>query len=567
MESLPEASERGEWLSVAALATVAGISERAAQKALSRALEGRPWRGKTLTVRKVPSRGGAAGWALEVLAASLTDDGPALPAIAAAPNLPVPSRPAMLPSPLGPAAATRYEIIAHVLQQPPGSVERKRAVVEAARRAGVAERTIYDWLAAYEAGGVAALKRRPREDRGQRKHTISAAWDSWADEAKLGDAAKARIDAKLERYVRSLWAATTEMGARRIALLASDKLAEISEAAGLDGDARRLKTICKLSLRFVRRYRRYRAVAIYDQDAKQWHDKHRPRVRRTREGRLPMGVVYGDVHPQDVLLPRADGSTFTAKLACFLDSANRRIFVHPVFPAKGEGVRQEHIVEAFIAMTQDPGWGMPQVLYLDNGKEYACLDLVADALQLVSQMRALDDVPGFDPAVLQRASPIVKAIPYNAAAKVIKPIFKVLERGFFSLLPGWIGGNRMAKKTANVGRAPVPYPHGGEAFLADLQKCMDAYHATPQTGALSGLTPNEAFNEAVDAGWQRMDISRGTLLATFGRDVFRTVHQGRFTYGSRIYTHAAIQAMPAGSRLHLRRVRVSYGIDSRGFVH
>ena len=312
------------------------------------------------------------------------------------------------------------------------------------------------------------------------------------------------------------------------------------------------KSVCKLSLRFVRRNSHYRAAAIERQDAKRWHDKHRPRIRRTREGRLPMDVVFGDVHHQDVLLPRADGSTFTAKLVAFLDWATNRTFVHPVFLAKGEGIRQEHVIEAFIAMTQDPGWGMPQVLYLDNGKEYGCLDLVADALQLVSQMRTLDDAPGFEPAVLQRPCPIVKAMPYNAAAKPIEPAFKVLERGFFSLMPGWIGGDRMAKKTANVGRQPIPYLRGEESFLADLQGCVTAYHATPQTGALQGRTPNEAFDEAVDAGWQRMDVARGALLAAFGRDEFRTVRQGGFAYGGRIYTHEAIQELPAGTRLHLR---------------
>ena len=137
-----------------------------------------------------------------------------------------------------------------------------------------------------------------------------------------------------------------------------------------------------------------------------------------------MGVVFGDVHHQDVLLPRADGSIFTAKLVAFLDWATNRVFVHPVFLAKGEGVRQEHAIEAFIAMTQDSGWGMPEILYLDNGKEYACLDRMADALQLVSQMRALDDDPGLALALLQRASPIVKAMPYNAAAKPIEPAFR-----------------------------------------------------------------------------------------------------------------------------------------------
>ena len=446
----------------------------------------------------------------------------------------------------------RYEIIRPALQHPPGSAERGRAVRQAARRAGVHEQRVREWIAAYETGGLGALKRKPREDRGQRRHTVSAAWDAWAEESQLDGAAKAQIAAKLERYTRSLWAASTEIGERRIALLASDKLAELTEAAGFKGEAGQLRKVCKLSLRFVRRHQHYRAVAIYDQDAKQWHDKHRPRIRRTREGRWPMDIVVGDVHPMDVLLQRADGSTFTAKLVAFLDWATNRIFVHPVFLEKGEGVRQEHVIDATCAMTQEPTWGLPQAFYLDNGSEYGHVDAIAAAQRLNIQMRALGDDPAFDQALLERCHPIVRAQPYNAAAKAIEPAFKTLERGFFSMLPGWIGGDRMAKKTANVGREPAPYPHGGDQFLADLQKCMDAYHATPQAGALNGRTPNEAFNEAVEAGWQRRPVARGALLAAFGKDEFREVRQGAFSFGSRVYTHEAIQALPAKTKLHLR---------------
>ena len=45
------------WLTTAAFAATAGISERAARKALARAFEGRRWRGKVLIVRSVVKRG------------------------------------------------------------------------------------------------------------------------------------------------------------------------------------------------------------------------------------------------------------------------------------------------------------------------------------------------------------------------------------------------------------------------------------------------------------------------------------------------------------------------------
>ena len=106
------------WLTTAAFAATAGITERAARKALARAFEGKPWRGKALIVRKVPSRGGAAGWAFEVLADSVHGDAEgALPAVPAASTTtavpPAPSSvappPAPQPSPTSAGALQRYE--------------------------------------------------------------------------------------------------------------------------------------------------------------------------------------------------------------------------------------------------------------------------------------------------------------------------------------------------------------------------------------------------------------------------------------------------------------------------
>lgn len=537
------------WLTVAEFAAEAGIGQRAARIALSRALDGAPWRGSRLIVRAVPSPGGRRGIAYQVRADSLPGASFVTPDL----HLPDPA-----PPPSGSVAAFRYDIIRPALGHPRGSAERRRAMEAAAevvrdhpggRRARVSVATLKRWIAAHERGGYAGIIPAPRADRGRRAVAITRAWDT---AVPFDDATKARIAADLEHYVRSLWATTTEAGWKKIARFASARLVKLTEGAGFTADRGRLKAICKLSHHFVVRQRRYRAVAIHDQDAKQWHDRHRGRIRRTCEGRAPMEIVAGDVHPMDVLLPRPDGSTFTAKLIAFHDLATNRVFAHPVFLPKGEGVRQEHVIEALIAMTQDHRWGVPQVLYLDNGGEYGCLDLVADAFRLTTEVRALQDDTEFREDLLNRRSAIVRALPYNASAKAIEGVFGSLEKGVFSMLPGWIGGNRMAKKTANVGRAPAPYPHGEAAFRDDLRNALAVYETHPQEGALAGRSPREAYEAAVAAGWRRMDISRGALMAAFGRDDSRKLVQGKFRFGGEWYTAPELQALPAGTALHLR---------------
>ena len=452
------------------------------------------------------------------------------------------------------------EIIRPALQHPAGSAARRLAVDEAARkvhihpsgrRARVSRSAIYGWIAAHESGGLGAVARKRRSDAGRPRHHVTAAWDA-AMSAHLDASAMAETADGIDRYVRSLWAATTEPGWRWVARLASDELMARTRAAGYQGSDRELRRICKLSKRFVERGRPWRAVAIYDQDAKKWHDKDMPRIRRTRAGRRPMEIVVCDVHPMDVLLPRGDGSTFTPRLVCFQDWATNRIFIHPVFPEKGQDVRQEDVVEGFMAMALHPEWGMPEKLYLDHGKEYGHMELLSGALQLATETRLLLDDPTFHRELTAGRGAIVWAQPYNAPAKSIEPAFNVLEKSVFSMLQGWIGGNRMTKKTANVGRAPEPYPHGKDAFLVDLEAAVAAYETHPQSGVLEGRSPREAYTEAVTAGWRRMDVTRGALLAAFARDESRVVHQGGFSYKSRRYTAPAIQALPAGRRLHLR---------------
>lgn len=534
-----------DWLSAPAFADVAGISRRSAARILARALDGAPWRGRTLIVREVHSRGGATGRSFQVRADCL-EDGEALPTLpdeTHAAGMPVPAPAARRSSAV---MAERHSIIQPVLQSPSGSAARKLAVTEAARQAGKTKSTIYRWIASYEEQGLAGLGRQATPSRGRRMHFITRGWDA---AVPFDDAVKEEIAATLQRYVRSLWAANTEYGWRWVARMAGTRLEELTRAAGFDGDLRR---ICKLPHNLVMRERPYRALAILKQDAKRWHDEYRPRVRRTRAGRWPMEIVVGDVHPIDVLLPRPDGSTFTAKLIAFEDWANARVFFYPVFLEKGEGIRQEHVAEAFMAMTQDPCWGLPQLLYLDNGGEYGAMELIEDAMRLNTQVRALEDDDELSEQLRNRRRAIVKARPYNASAKSIESAFSALERGVFSMLPGWIGGNRMAKKTANVGRPPTPYPHGEDAFRKDLQNALIAYETHPQTGLLNGRSPRQALEDALESGWRPMAVSPGAVLAAFARDESRMLRQGSFSYDGRRYTARELWGLPAGTALHLR---------------
>ena len=536
------------WLTTQEFAAIAGIGARSAKAALLRASEGRTWRGRELTVRRVRGKqgGGASGWAYEVLASCLDDPD----AQEAAPQTSTDVQ-AQYGSPArreaGERMMARYDLIRPVLHCPGGSPERAMAVEIAAYKAGRDESTIYDWIAAHERDGIGGLMRKGRSDRGKGRVLIGRACDT-AMRALPDDLARELLTEKLRTFVRSAWASNTEQGWKWIARRANYEFAELMRAEGIEID----RAARKVPRNFVMAERKFRAVAIYDQDAKQWHDKHMPRIQRTRTGRAPMEVVIADVHPMDVLLPRADGSTFTAKLIAFEDWATGRIFLYPVFLAKGQGVRQEHVAQALVAMAQDKRWGVPQRLYIDNGGEFLCTDLIQDAMAFQTKVRLLNDDPELRKEFHKQRKTLVRAQPYNASAKSIEPAFAALEYPVFSMLPGWIGGNRMAKKTHNVGKLPKPYPGGEAAFLQDLSNCVKAYNSHAKAGHLKGRSPVEVFNEAVEAGWKPRLIDPDEMLAAFATDATREVRQGCFTWQGHTYTAREIQQLPAGTTLNLR---------------
>ncbi len=560
-----------EWLSAPAFAEIARVTPRSANRILSRASQGQPWRGHSLEVRGVRGRGGNAGLAYEVQAASL----PAALREAALSQLPaaaVPAKPATASPPApahahgelatgdkpSPIARWRYGIIQPALQHPPRSKERKRAIEEATRavrehpggkRGRVSVRSIERWIAAYERDGISGLHRKPPVNRGQGRVFIGREWDG---AVPFSSETKAQIVEKVSRDIRSLWAVNTTCGWRHIARLAASTLAKETVAAGFDPGRRRLRAICRLPRRFVERGRRFRVIAIHDKDHKRWVDENVPRISRSREGCRPMEIVIGDVHHMDMLLRREDGSNYTPKLIAWQDLATNRVFGYPVFLQKGKGVRQEHVIEAFIAMVEDPRWGMPDSLYLDNGGEYNWAELIDDAMKLSCRMRLLDGEPNFAASVRARRSAIIRALPYNAPAKPIEGTFASLEGSVFSMFPGWIGGNRMKKKTANIGKEPAPYPGDEAAFRRSLSTALGWYDTHPQQGFLGGLSPREAFAAFVEGGWQRTDIDPEVLRWVFSRPVPRTIRRSEFSLDGASYTAPELGQLLSGTRVIVR---------------
>ncbi len=427
----------------------------------------------------------------------------------------------------------KLSILAPAITQPKKSRARGATIDELARRTHVGRngepvtlsaRTLRRWLDDIDRDDLPALARKRRADSKGRRCLISRSWDN---ACPLPEPEKLRIANELEIYVRSLWA-NGAPGANRIEAFASSKLAELCRAAGWPEAT---QENCTVGRYLVERHRGVSLVAIKERNAKHFFDHYTPRIKRNREKLNPMDVVIGDVHPLDVLKAH-DGREVHARLIAWLDLATYDIHVTVVILDKGRGIRQEDIARSFVAMALD--WGLPRCLYLDNGSEYKWAEMMDGFKALTGfthafevfiksteEMREMVDCDAAAPAV--EARPIIRARPYNAPAKQIEGVFGILERGYFSLMPGWIGGDRMKKRTHKVGAAPRAYEGETEDFERDLNTCLNLYRNTPQA---DGSSPNDKRRKFYEQGWKPIKAAREVFLFAFSELRRLKVHAG-----------------------------------------
>jgi hypothetical protein len=121
---------------------------------------------------------------------------------------------------------------------------------------------------------------------------------------------------------------------------------------------------------------------------------------------------------------------------------------------------------------------------------------------------------------------VQRARAYNPQAKVIETLFSTLERVAIAQLPGYVGGNRMRKKTANQGKEPDPFTGDEDQIRGAIATAVAYYNAKPQYGHLGGLSPNDRFTQCVEAGWRSTILDPWELAVAFSKESVKRVQTG-----------------------------------------
>lgn len=560
-----------KWLDAAALSDLAGIAIQVSR----RAIKSRKWRGSDLLVQEVEiGRGGAGGKALQVHVDSLPSDlreawylerGIVLhekPDTETGKMVLVPEQAhqndARFEASLA-LARWRIEVIQPALTLKSGSAARAEMIEALAKtprlfpngkRKAVTKRTLYNWVRDAEAEGINGLIRKRRTDTGAKRQKVTRAWDAFF-EAHIDATKHAEISDELTTYIRSLWAAG-ERGWRSITEKSTTRLIEMSRELrvidfetldlGRCGDTNAKATqfgLCNVNRRQVEHQREYKLLAIKDKDNAVFSDNYMPSIRRDYSSLLPRQIVVGDVHPVDIMMRREDGTVVYPKAIAWYDVATNEIHMTFVLCEPGEGIRREHVAQSFEAMVDD--WGLPEMLYLDNGSEYSWDAMISGFTQLSKLTQSglkvfeLDGDPNVAKRVANGREAIVRSMPYNAKGKPgIEGAFGNIEQVFFATIPGWTAGERMNKKTHAKGKDPIAFKGGAHEFLETAGKALEWYHKRPQHGRLAGMSPNEALRTFIDKGWGKTTLSRPEVLAlAFAEEVERMPDRGRVSYTPR----------------------------------
>lgn len=548
----------GEWLSSKELAALAGIHKRKASNACKRCLEGDTWRGGTLEVRRKDGKEyelNAHSLPPDLFAKWLATQSKLSAPVQEPVQLPatLENQPAKLAAPESiEEAKWKRALIEPALAYPARSRARGSFIKDIAARehtkpggksVRIAERTLFQWLERYESHGLQGLVRQRRRE--EARVLITKKWDS---ECPLPADSKSSIKAAIETYIKSLWGKANP-GWPYVAHLGQSKLIRLSLEAGWPDAS--LEN-CKLTRHFVEKFESWGLVHTSKKDAKRLFDQHRPRIIRDHSLLLPMQEVVGDVHPVDINVTRPDGSTATPRLIAWYDVATHRIFATLTLLDKDTGITRADVWASFAAMVET--WGLPERLYLDNGSEYngrkrrygkGVLDGLITGFNTLSainlSMRELmgelyreftaelvaiprSDSPDQEQvhAVEKRGGGVTRSQPYNAPGKIgIEGAFASLEK-VMAMLDGYIGGNRMKKRTPKLGKETSAWGSAAE-FEATFTHALAFWHNKEQVGNLKGKSPNEAYADALNAGWRAASVDRATLIYAMSETLQRTV--------------------------------------------
>ncbi len=263
-------------------------------------------------------------------------------------------------------------------------------------------------------------------------------------------------------------------------------------------------------------------VVICGQRKKEFYDKADLFILRDWSTVRPLQVIVGDYKRMDIVVEWFDGTLFYPWCSFWRDGGTRMLFP----PSVSDRPNARGVAGSLRLVMK--GYGIPEGLYIDNGKEYKArflknaefaeevvrnVDLPDDAYNLLTRLNH-----GADHDFMGN---VVHAIPRNARAKPVERAFGIGGVDQFTRnLKGWTGASwrEMPDHTREMmrlynKRKPVEIPAEYRAmhiteFYALLVDWLYRINSTPSRAHdMAGLSPNQAWKRWLDSGWRPSHVA------------------------------------------------------------
>ena len=279
----------------------------------------------------------------------------------------------------------------------------------------------------------------------------------------------------------------------------------------------------------------------------------KPFTRRGFDDLLPDDIFTGDGHTFDTEVQHPlHGRPFRPEMTLWLSVGTRKAV------GWSAGLAESSLTVLDALRNAVETHGIPAIVYVDNGSGYKNQMVTDPATGLLGRI----------------GTEMINSLPYNSQSRgVIERAQKSIWIKLAKKLPGYIGHDmdreaKLAtfKLSRNAIRKGGAMPLlGWPAFLEACQEQLDEYNNTPhrslkkitcqQTGKRRHQTPNEAWEEQVENGWQPHTVTEAEAQTLFRPQIMRTIRRGEIELLNNRYFSADLEEfngeyLPVGYDIH-----------------
>jgi len=223
--------------------------------------------------------------------------------------------------------------------------------------------------------------------------------------------------------------------------------------------------------------------------ANKWYRYHSPYCDRDYSG-IKAGECWVSDHAQiDVGVRLPNKSTCYPWVTAWRDFKSGKMlayFIHPAAP------NADHIFHSFYLAARK--FGLPKMVYLDNGKDYRCRDFAGGRqdrhkVSLTVSHRSTIAALGIE---------VIFAKPYNARTKPIERDFLKIKDTMSRMFPEFRGGNTQERPDGHA----AAVTRDGCTTLEQLEQAAASFieeyfniRPSARSKVLKGLSPNELWNK------------------------------------------------------------------------